>query len=354
MPTVDKRELTTKQFIDEINLRLEKLNRKISFNDLVNYLILLNQNFITVVAGLPGVGKTSLVEKLAQAIGSFKNKRYLKIPVARGWTSSKDLIGYYNPLTKKYQSSKTDLYSFLKICERDVQNNTEVPSIVLLDEANLSPIEHYWSEFLSLADLDYQRVIKTTDKESISFGDGVRFIATINYDHTTEMLSDRLLSRAPIIKLNVADYTIEETQEIASTFSEVYSMVQLNSHFNKNTQKDYFKGDIKNKFDSVVKTLQDDEGALGQPIIIGMRKYKSVERFCAVAGNIMLDPNKFIALDYAINQHILPLINGRGDLFAKRLLDLREKLQGLPQSLKSVNKIIQTGNDNFKNYKFFN
>ncbi|RYZ85788.1 MAG: hypothetical protein EOO68_29750 [Moraxellaceae bacterium] len=54
----------------------------------------------------------STVEKLSKSMGSYQNNRYLKIPVARGWTSAKDLMGYYNPLTKKYQGSKTDLYKF--------------------------------------------------------------------------------------------------------------------------------------------------------------------------------------------------------------------------------------------------
>lgn len=350
--SINKTEYTTKQFIDEIIIRLEKNGRKISFNDLVNYLILINQNFITIIAGLPGVGKTSLVEKLSIALGSYQNDRYLKIPVSRGWTSSKDLLGYYNPLTKKYQSSKTDLYKFLKICETDSINNLEVPSIVLLDEANLSPIEHYWSEFLSLSDFDYKRIIKTTDSENISFGSGMRFLATINYDHTTEMLSDRLISRAPVVKLNVLDYSLDENEQDL-TPSDIFSMAQITSYLNKSSQREYFKGDIKNKFDSIIKTLQDEEDTLGQPIVIGMRKYKSVEKYCSVAGNIMEDSNKFIALDYAVNQYILPLINGRGDSYAKRLLELKEKLQGLPQSLKCVNKIIQVGNENFKNYKFF-
>lgn len=349
---INKTEFSTKQFIEEVQLRLDKIGRKIQYNDLVNYLVLLNQNFITVIAGLPGVGKTSLVQKISQSLGLNNNKRFLKIPVARGWTSSKDLIGYYNPLTRKYQSSKTDLYSFLKLCANDSKNELELPSIILLDEANLSPIEHYWSDFIDLSDNDNNRTIRTTDEETIMFGSGVRFLATINYDHTTEVLSDRLLSRAPVIKLNVGDYVIDDILKEETLFDS-FSMTQFNQYLSKNSQKEYFKGDIKNKFDSIVKTLQEEETTLGQPLIIGMRKYKSVESYCTVAGNIMEDSNKFTALDYAVNQHILPLINGRGDNYSKRLHELKDKLQGLPQSLKSVNRIIQIGNDNFKNYKYF-
>lgn len=352
--SINRSEFSSKQFVEEILLRLEKNNRKVSYNDLVNYLVLINQNFLTVFAGLPGVGKTSLVEKLATVMGLVANDRYLKIPVARGWTSSKDLIGYFNPLTKKYQSSKTELYGFLKRCEADVKKSLEVPSIVLLDEANLSPMEHYWSDFLTLSDFDYSRVVKTMDSENIQFGQGLRFIATINYDHTTELLSDRLISRAPIVRLHSLEYTIEESSSGEEfRVSDALSQVQFNNYLNRGSQRDYFKGDVKNKFDSIVKTLQEDDNGWGQPIIIGMRKYRAVERFCSVAGALMEDQNKFTALDYAVNQYILPLINGRGDSYAKRLIELKERLQGLPQSLSCVTKIIKIGGDNFKNYKFF-
>lgn len=350
---ISELELTTKEFIEEIQLRLGKQNRTISFNDVVNFLVLINQNFLTIIAGLPGTGKTSLVEKIAKVIGSEDNERYLKISVSRGWTSTKDLIGFFNPLTKKYQPAKTGLYKFLKSAELDNDRNTIVPSIVLLDEANLSPMEHYWSDFLTLADFDYKREIPTSEKETIKFGSGVRFLATINYDHTTEILSDRLLSRAPVVRLNISDYKSEDGTEIETELLKIFSIEQMNSYLDKSA-KDNFKGDIKNKFDNIIRILQDEENTLGQPIIIGMRKYKAVEKYCNVAGDIMdLSHNKFIALDYAIHQYILPMLNGRGDGFYKRLLDLKDQLTGLPNSLKHLNRMIQIGSDNFKNFKFF-
>jgi hypothetical protein len=47
---------------------------------------------------------------------------------------------------------------------------------VLLDEANLSPIEHYWSDFIKLGDLNYPRTIKISDNKEIKFGKGFRFV----------------------------------------------------------------------------------------------------------------------------------------------------------------------------------
>lgn len=344
------KQLTPKIFFDEISSRFKIAGRKISHNDLVNYMVLLNQNFITVFAGLPGVGKTSLIENLSRVLGLY-DRHFLKIPVARGWTSSKDLLGYFNPLTKKYQSSKTGLLNFLRESELDSKEGNDIIRISLLDEANLSPIEHYWSDFLSLADNDYTKKINITDDEAVTFGEKLRFIATVNYDHTTEVLSDRLLSRAPIIKLQPSEYSYETETVTLPTF-DTFTATQINGLLSRNN-KDYFKGDIKNKFDSIVKSLQEEESGLGQPIIIGHRKYLAVERYCSVAGALMEDQNKFTALDYAVNQYILPLINGRGESYLKRLQSIKDKLQNMPQSLKQLTKIIESGNDNYRNYKFF-
>lgn len=341
-----------KNFVIEIQNRLGKINRNVSFNDVANYLISIHQNFFVIFAGLPGVGKTSLIEKLAKSLGCIDNKRFLKIAVSRGWTSSKDLIGYFNPLTKKYQSSKTGLLEALRLSEYDSKINNPIPNLILLDEANLSSIEHYWSDFLSLSDDEYTKEINITDTNIIHFGEGIRFLATINYDHTTEVLSNRLISRAPIIKLENNSYHQEMLESVQETM-DIFPFDQWNTYLSPKSNKEYFKDDVKNKFDSIIKALEDENLVFGNPTIIGFRKYNAVEKYCKVAGLIMEDDNKFTALDYAVNQIILPLISGRGDNYNKRLNNMVEKLQGLPTSSAHLAKIIKVGDENFKNYSYF-
>ena len=66
-------------------------------------------------------------------------------------------------------------------------------SVILLDEANLSPIEHYWADFLSMCDGQGDKDINLTSK-SLKIGQNIRFIATINHDNTTERLSPVFLT----------------------------------------------------------------------------------------------------------------------------------------------------------------
>ena len=222
---------STKSYILEIQKRLLNQGREISYNDVGNLIITINQTFLTIIAGAPGVGKTSLVEKLSKSYGLNNDFGYLEIACAKGWTSSKDLIGFFNPLTQKYQSAKTNLKEALEKSE----SNPRAPYIVLLDEANLSPIEHYWSDFIKLADTNYSRKIKISDNNEIQFGDGFRFVATINHDHTTEALSNRLIDRAAIIHLDKPIGSLE-LNDISLNADNIFDFKEVQNLF-KETQK---------------------------------------------------------------------------------------------------------------------
>lgn len=143
-----RNDLSAEQIIDIFCEKLAQTGRSLTKDDAYNYLISIVQNYITVFAGEPGTGKTSLCQLLAKALGLFET-RFAEILVERGWTSSKDLIGYYNPLTKeieKAQPAFSDCMRQLNV--ENTHNLVEAPYFVLLDEANLSPIEFYWSHFI--------------------------------------------------------------------------------------------------------------------------------------------------------------------------------------------------------------
>ena len=63
--------------------------------------------------------------------------------VDRGRSSKRDLIGYFNPLTSTYDKSNGKIYDALKLLDAEckTEQKSEYPFYILLDEANLSPIE---------------------------------------------------------------------------------------------------------------------------------------------------------------------------------------------------------------------
>jgi len=106
---------------------------------LEDYFSLIQTNDLIILAGESGSGKTNLVKSFAEAVGGVSKI----IPVKPNWTSSEDLLGYYNPLEKKYLSTP-----FLDAI-LEASRNPEVPYFICLDEMNLARVEYYFADFLS-------------------------------------------------------------------------------------------------------------------------------------------------------------------------------------------------------------
>lgn len=107
---------------------------------LEDYFTSILTNDLIILAGDSGSGKTNLVKKFAEVVGGVAKI----IPVKPNWTSSDDLLGYYNPLQKSYLSTP-----FLDALIEANENPT-VPYFICLDEMNLARVEYYFADFLSL------------------------------------------------------------------------------------------------------------------------------------------------------------------------------------------------------------
>ena len=118
---------------------------------LEDYFALIKTNDLIILAGDSGSGKTNLVKSFAQAVGGVSKI----IPVKPNWTSSEDLLGYYNPLEKKYLSTP-----FLEAL-LEAKQNPDIPYFICLDEMNLARVEYYFADFLSiLEERDFQPQIE--------------------------------------------------------------------------------------------------------------------------------------------------------------------------------------------------
>ncbi|PCJ22806.1 MAG: hypothetical protein COA96_13325 [SAR86 cluster bacterium] len=193
----DKRE-KRQNLVEAIYDLLSAEGRLISSDQITIFLTAIAQNLIVTLAGNPGSGKTSSVQSLAKAFGLHMNGKYIDIQVQRGWNSDKELLGFHNKLTRNYEPDKFGLYQLLVDLNRlPVEQQL---AFVLLDEANLSPIEHYWAGFMGATDSVNAQL--KLDQINLQLPKGLRFIATVNYDRTTEQLSHRFLDRSPVIYLD--------------------------------------------------------------------------------------------------------------------------------------------------------
>lgn len=344
-----------KGLIEKITYAFESDGGKLfSYDEMANLLVSTTQSFITILSGPPGVGKTSTAIRLAKYMHmgvSGPTQNFLNISVGRGWVSSRDIIGFYNALRGEFQPSRTGLYEFLKLGQNEEFKVS--PRLVLLDEANLSGIEHYWSEFLGMCDPEGNKRIETgciTDElKHINIGDNVRFIATINNDATTERLSPRMIDRAPVISLEV-DSTQEATLGEFSNLDGAIRYSELERFFGVKDQAELNTNEGK-KLSNILDILGQRDNSLGQPIIISARKVLAITNYCYVISPLLTSDE---AMDFAIAQHVLPHIEGYGSGFKDRLEKLGDELGAdLPRSRAILDRIISSGSELTNSYSFF-
>jgi hypothetical protein len=344
---LDKRDELLSRLIQYFN----RQGRTFTREEIANLLICLHQSFITVLAGVPGVGKTSLIKVLSDGLG-IKN-RLLDISIGRGWTSQRDLIGYFNPLTGRFQPAPTGFYDLLKVVGSEAEAD-QADVLVLLDEANLSPIEHYWSVFMAMTDDEGRREIRLGNEEFRLPG-ALRFVATINYDSTTELLSPRMIDRAPILVLEPKLFQNSEGANEEASSIEVYSATIMDQWFGIPDKSQTWSGNEEKILNEIARIGVDRDTKYGRPLLISPRKIKTIARYCSQANPIMRTERELLALDYAVAQHILPMISGHGEAYRHRLEGILATFEkhGLDMSAKRLHQIIETGKQDLDSYNFF-
>lgn len=345
--------------------------KRYDHNEIANILICLSQGFLTVFAGKPGTGKTSFCERFAKVCGldtsadNSEHTRFIELSVEKGWASKRDFIGYYNPINKSFDQTNSLVYPALKLLSQEQQNGiSDYPFFIMLDEANLSPMEYYWSEFINVCDFDNNRAIDLGDSESCCIPNTLRFMATINYDSTTENLSPRLLDRAWVIDLdNEIDYN-ELYDDNIENASKMLSFAVMNEYFGANLSFDkQMDSQISKVVTSETMAKLDKIYDICKPYLsISPRVRKSILKYCYIANEKKLfDSNNInIALDYAISQRVLPLINGYGTGDNRYKTEFLDKLMetcnsySLDKCCKILRQIISSGNNNMNYYNYFN
>lgn len=341
--------LDEKQLISQLRKDIESIGRDFEFNQIANIMICLVQSFITTFAGLPGTGKTSLASILAGVLG-LKNEsvsRFSEISVEKGWTSYKDFVGYYNPFTNSLERSIA--FDAFELLDKECRGHLDIPAvpyIFLLDEANLSSMEHYWSPFLRACD-SYQNgpfLIPLGDKYSFYVPEYVRFIATVNFDHTTEELSPRFLDRSWVITLDPDNGIYDEDEEVGILD---YSLFEPYS-YNKLKEVFGFRRGSRIGNDSRAKLKEVIEACEEFHFPVSPRSQSMMKNYICTAESVMdMDSvqSSYSPVDFAIAQKILPQLSGTED----RIFNLLEKLvsiSGLPETKKRVERMLELGKEN--------
>ncbi|MGM9680084.1 MAG: McrB family protein [Eubacteriales bacterium] len=159
---------------------------------------------LIIMQGISGTGKTSL----AYAFGKFMGNDAVMVPVQPSWKDRTDLLGYFNEFTGTFR--ETELLR--KLYEAGANDRVY---ITVLDEMNISRVEYYFAEFLSvleLPDSESRTVEIVSDSRPDDPGrlqngrlhipDTVWFVGTANNDDSTLAISDKVYDRAMVLDLD--------------------------------------------------------------------------------------------------------------------------------------------------------
>lgn len=171
-----------------------------------------------ICSGLSGSGKTKLAQSFVQWI-SENNTQYKIVPVGADWTNREPLVGYPNGLVaEEYITPDSGVIHLLM--EAIKKGNENKPFFLILDEMNLSHVERYFADFLSIMESnDTIKLYTGKTRESldglpipleIGWPKNVFIIGTVNIDETTYMFSPKVLDRANVIEFRITDDEIKD------------------------------------------------------------------------------------------------------------------------------------------------
>ena len=159
---------------------------------------------LVILQGISGTGKTSL----AYAWGKFLKHDSCVASVQPSWRDRTELFGYFNEFTKKFNETEVLKEMYLAGYTDDIYT-------IILDEMNISRVEYYFAEMLSILEMPnkdewiVELVSAPWKNDPVKLTDGklkippnIWYIGTINNDDSTFMVTDKVYDRAMPIDIN--------------------------------------------------------------------------------------------------------------------------------------------------------
>lgn len=296
-----------------------------------------------ILEGLSGTGKSSLPRYFAK----FINANLLFVPVQATWRDKTNLIGYFNDFSKAYSETEflTSLYH--------ANYNPDMIHMFVLDEMNISRVEYYFADFLSVLEypeeewkikimqLPYNFIPPAKlDDGVIQIPNNVYFVGTANKDDSTFTITDKVYDRAITIDFDNRNDAFNVNGDAStinlsrSALAKLYQEAKNNKSYQM-TDNDY------QKFQTISDYIYDQFD-----ITFGNRILNQISELVPVF--VSCGGTKEEALDFLLSRKVISKIEGRFEEYVKNalreLLNLIHKTYGkdvLKRSEKTVQNLMR-------------
>ena len=308
----------------------------LSVAELANFFLALTVSPLVILSGISGTGKSLLPRKFAK----LTNSLFHPIPVQPQWSDNSDLFGYVPTLAPTKYVKGALIKGLL-----EAKRRSEKLVVATLDEMNLAPVEHYFSDFLSIAETRSRENGKiTTDELPIELPDAptaetadevelkgirlpsnLRIVGTANMDETTHTFSPKVLDRAFTIEFDDPELTTFASGSDAEGPRAFEDLARLVIEESNPITIHEARGQSQDLFEHVAQLLSEIQDILSPAgIKFGYRTRDAILMYLHFWKTFGLSDIMagYAALDLCILQKILPKISGSGEGLAEALKDL--------------------------------
>ncbi|MDI1334236.1 hypothetical protein [Pseudomonas sp.] len=348
---------STSESLNGIQMAMDSEGYVISVAELANFYLAMTVSPLVVLSGISGTGKSLLPRKFAKQTNSF----FHAIPVQPQWSDNSDLFGYVPTLSPTKYIKGALIDSLL-----EAKRNPQKLVVALLDEMNLAPVEHYFSDFLSVAETrvrDGKGI--TTDKLPIELPDDIpgqsdphidllrgiqlppnlRIVGTANMDETTHTFSPKVLDRAFTIEFDDPDLTAFASSQGGSnggsnTFDELAAIAIRESNAISVQEAYAASQDLFEHIALLLSEIQDILAPAG--IKFGYRTRDAILLYLHFWRELQLADilTGYAALDFCILQKILPKVAGSGEALAEALTNLTTWLNARAETQEDADGVL--------------
>ncbi len=306
-------DVTLEELAPRFQAYLAKQKLYFDMRTLRNFLAGMVASRLLILEGLSGTGKSTLPRLFSEFVGS----KAFFCPVQATWRDRTDVVGYYSDFTHQFKETDFLRRMYEASYEPDRLN------MMVLDEMNISRIEYYFADFLSILEYPPQdwlvklMQIREGQEQPVKMEDGnariplnTWFIGTANTDDSTFTITDKVYDRAIVLEFNQINEPISPDYDASPLHG--LSVPQMLEMFEGAKQNEAYRltGSDRANFLRLCQFVQER-----LDVRFGNRIMNQIDNFVPVF--VALGGTKSEALDFMFSRKVMRKLQGKYDEYIK-------------------------------------